>query len=108
MFDVEAIDAEYFTLDEFKFKNGEVLKDAEVEYITFGTPQYDDNGIISNAVIYFHGSSGSCYQVEAVTLQDAFLRIWVAERYLIQINSSSFQSVLLAVPVLLAHQQLGL
>ena len=67
MFDVEAIDAEYFTLDEFKFKNGEVLKDAEVEYITFGTPQYDDNGIISNAVIYFHGSSGSCHSARRIS-----------------------------------------
>ena len=67
MFDVESIEAEYFTLDEFKFKNGEVLKDAEVEYITFGTPQYDENGIISNALIYFHGSSGSCYSARRIS-----------------------------------------
>lgn len=66
MFDVENIEAEYFTLKEFKFNNGEVLKDAKVEYITFGTPQYDDNGIISNAVIYFHGSSGCCYSVKRI------------------------------------------
>lgn len=67
MFDVESIEAEYFTLDEFKFKNGEVLKDAEVEYISFGTPQYDDNGLISNALIYFHGSSGNCYSVRRIS-----------------------------------------
>ena len=67
MFDVEAIEAEYFTLDEFKFNNGEVLKDAKVEYITFGTPGYDENGIISNAVIYFHGSSGSCYSARRIS-----------------------------------------
>ena len=66
MFDVESIEAEYFTLNEFKFKNGEILRDAKVEYITFGTPNYDDNGIISNAVIYFHGSSGSCYSVKRI------------------------------------------
>ena len=66
MFDVENIEAEYFTLKEFKFNNGEVIKDAKVEYITFGTPQYDDNGIISNAVIYFHGSSGCCYSVKRI------------------------------------------
>ena len=66
MFDVESIEAEYFTLNEFKFKNGEILRDAKVEYITFGTPDYDDNGIISNAVIYFHGSSGSCYSVKRI------------------------------------------
>ena len=67
MFDVESIEAEYFTLDEFKFKNGEVLKDAKVEYITFGTPQYDENGIISNAVVYFHGSSGSCHSARRIS-----------------------------------------
>ena len=66
MFDVENIEAEYFTLKEFKFNNGEIIKDAKVEYITFGTPQYDDNGIISNAVIYFHGSSGCCYSVKRI------------------------------------------
>ena len=66
MFDVESVEAEYFTLNEFKFKNGEILKDAKVEYITFGTPQYDDNGVISNAVIYFHGSSGCCFSVKRI------------------------------------------
>ena len=67
MFDVEAIEAEYFYLYEFKFNNGEVLKDAKVEYITFGTPQYDNEGIISNAVIYFHGSSRSCYSARRIS-----------------------------------------
>ena len=43
MFDVESIEAEYFTLDEFKFNNGETLKDVKVEYISFGTPKYDNN-----------------------------------------------------------------
>ncbi|MBR5504314.1 MAG: alpha/beta fold hydrolase [Methanobrevibacter sp.] len=66
MIDVETIEAEFFTLKEFKFKNGETLSDAKVEYITFGTPEYDDNGIISNAVIYFHGSSGCCYSVKRI------------------------------------------
>lgn len=66
MFDVESIDAEYFTLNEFKFNNGEVLKDVKVEYICFGTPRYDENGIISNAIIYFHGSSGNCHSVKRI------------------------------------------
>lgn len=67
MYDVESIGAEYFTLKEFRFNNGEVLKDAIVEFISFGTPQYDDMGIISNAIIYFHGSSGSCYSVKRIS-----------------------------------------
>ena len=67
MFDVESLEAEYFTLKEFKFKNGEILKDAKVEYISFGTPLYDDNGIIKNALVYFHGSSGSCYSIRRIS-----------------------------------------
>ncbi len=67
MFDVESLEAEYFTLKEFKFKNGETLNDAKVEYISFGTPLYDEDGIIKNALVYFHGSSGSCYSVRRIS-----------------------------------------
>ena len=49
---------EYFTLDSFEFENGEVLRDVNVEYMTFGTPIYDENGIIKNAIVYCHGSLG--------------------------------------------------
>ena len=79
MFDVEAIEAEYFYLDEFKFNNGEVLKDAKVEYITFGTPQYDNDGIISNAVIYFHGSSGSCHSARRISEDMGSGEIWICK-----------------------------
>ena len=43
----------------FEFENGEVLENVKVEYMTFGTPKYDEDGVISNAVIYCHGSLGS-------------------------------------------------
>lgn len=46
-------------MDSFEFENGEVLTDVEVEYMTFGTPIYDDDGAIKNAIIYCHGSLGS-------------------------------------------------
>ena len=49
---------EYFTLDSFEFENGEVLRDVQVEYMTFGTPICDEKGIIKNAIIYCHGSLG--------------------------------------------------
>lgn len=45
-------------MDSFEFENGAVLNDVSVEYMTFGTPIYDENGVISNAVIYCHGSLG--------------------------------------------------
>ena len=50
-------------LDEFEFETGQVLQDVEVEYTTRGTPIYDDNGNITNAVIYCHRSNGNCLSV---------------------------------------------
>ena len=50
---------EYFTLDSFEFENGKVLEDVNVEYMTFGTPIYDGDGLIKNAIIYCHGSLGN-------------------------------------------------
>ena len=42
----------------FEFENGKILNDVKVEYTTFGTPKYGDDGLISNAVLYCHGSLG--------------------------------------------------
>lgn len=50
---------EYFYLDDFEFTNGKVLENAKVEYVTGGTPQYDDEGRIINAIIFCHGSGGN-------------------------------------------------
>ncbi|WP_298522658.1 alpha/beta fold hydrolase [uncultured Methanobrevibacter sp.] len=46
-------------MDSFEFENGEVLKDVKVEYMTYGTPKYDENGLIKNAILYCAGSLGS-------------------------------------------------
>ena len=48
----------FFTLSSFKFENGETIEDVKVEYTTFGTPKYDENGAINNAILYCHGSLG--------------------------------------------------
>ena len=50
---------EQFKMDSFTFKNGKTLSDVVVEYMTFGTPKYDDEGLISNAVVYSSGSLGN-------------------------------------------------
>lgn len=50
-------------LDEFEFANGEVLKDVEVEYTTRGTPIYDENGNVTNAIIYCHRFNGNCLSI---------------------------------------------
>ncbi|WP_407392703.1 alpha/beta fold hydrolase [Methanobrevibacter sp.] len=46
-------------MDSFEFENGEVLNDVKVEYMTFGTPKYDDKGVLNNAILYAHGSLGN-------------------------------------------------
>ena len=52
-----------YVFDTFEFANGEVLRDVDVEYFISGTPKYDDEGDISNAIVYCHSYSGSCYSV---------------------------------------------
>jgi len=53
-------------LNSFEFENGDVLDNVEVEYMTFGTPRYDDNGIINNAILYCHGSLGNYSSMKKV------------------------------------------
>ncbi len=53
-------------MDSFEFENGEVLKDVAVEYMTFGTPIYDEEGVIKNAIIYCHGSLGNYSSMKKV------------------------------------------
>lgn len=50
-------------LDEFEFSDGQVLRDVEVEYTTRGTPKYDENGNVTNAVIYCHRFNGNCLSI---------------------------------------------
>ena len=51
-------------LDEFEFENGKILRDVEVEYTTRGTPKYDEEGHITNAIIYCHRFNGNCLSIE--------------------------------------------
>ena len=52
-----------YTLDKFEFENGCVLSDVNVEYYIIGTPKYDDEGTIVNAVVYCHNYNGSCFSL---------------------------------------------
>lgn len=52
-----------YKLDEFKFENGEVLKNVNVEYNITGTPKYDDDGNMVNAIVYCHNFNGSCSSI---------------------------------------------
>ena len=44
--------------DEFEFKNGYVIKNAKVDYGVFGTPKYDEDGNIVNAILFCHPFQG--------------------------------------------------
>lgn len=57
-------DIEYYYLESFEFENGEVLENVKVEYVTGGTPKYDDKGRIVNAILYCHGSGGNCCSIK--------------------------------------------
>lgn len=46
-------------MESFEFQNGEVLSDVKVEYMTYGTPKHDENGLIKNTIIYCSGSLGN-------------------------------------------------
>ena len=51
-------------LEEFEFESGDILQDVEVEYTTRGTPKYDSEGNITNAIIYCHRFNGNCLAIE--------------------------------------------
>lgn len=58
---------EYYTLDKFKFSNGEILHNVKVEYLTGGNPKYDEKGNIINAIIYCHGSGGNYSSIKKLS-----------------------------------------
>jgi homoserine O-acetyltransferase len=48
-----------FTIRDFWFLSGEVLKEARMHYLTLGTPRRDDKGVMRNAVLILHGATGN-------------------------------------------------
>ena len=44
---------------DFHFKSGETLPELRIHYATFGTPQRDAKGKVTNAVLLLHGTSGT-------------------------------------------------
>jgi homoserine O-acetyltransferase/O-succinyltransferase len=43
----------------FHFKSGETLPELRLHYLTFGTPERDAQGRVTNAVMLLHGTTGS-------------------------------------------------
>ena len=48
-----------FTLRNFHFRSGEVLPELRLHYRTLGAPQRDSQGIVRNAILILHGTTGS-------------------------------------------------
>ena len=52
---------ERYVMDSFKFESGKVLENVVLEYITVGTPKYDEDGNIVNALIISPTVQGGHY-----------------------------------------------
>src|SRR5690242_6110378 len=51
-----------YAVPEFHFQSGEVLQGLRLHYTTYGRPQRDASGHVSNAVLIMHGTGGSGQQ----------------------------------------------
>ena len=60
------LEPQYHVIKYFKFKSGYVLPELKMEYATFGNKKLDDDGNITNGIIYLHGSSGNYSSVKRV------------------------------------------
>ncbi|HTT22221.1 MAG TPA: alpha/beta fold hydrolase [Candidatus Sulfotelmatobacter sp.] len=54
-------EADYIAHD-FHFKSGETLPELRLHYTTFGKPERDANGKVTNAVLILHGTGGTGHQ----------------------------------------------
>jgi homoserine O-acetyltransferase len=48
-----------FTIRDFRFASGETLQELKIHYRTIGTPRRDAKGVVRNAVLLLHGTTGS-------------------------------------------------
>ena len=49
-------------LHDFHFRSGESLPELRMHYVTLGTPRRDAGGVVRNAVLILHGTTGSSAQ----------------------------------------------
>jgi homoserine O-acetyltransferase/O-succinyltransferase len=48
-----------FVIRDFHFASGESLPQLRIHYLTFGTPHEDAHGVVRNAVVILHGTTGT-------------------------------------------------
>src|SRR5262245_61899014 len=69
---------------DFHFRSGEVLSELRIHYLTFGEPRRDEEGVVRNAVLVLHGTTGSSQQFLKPEFADELLnpgRLLDATRY---------------------------
>src|SRR6201997_315892 len=59
-----------YTIRNFHFNSGETLPELRLHYLTFGKPQRDTSGKVTNAVLILHGTGGSGRQFLAPQFAD--------------------------------------
>jgi homoserine O-acetyltransferase len=57
---------EYFILKNFKFESKYLLPQLKIEYASFGKKEIDENGRLTNAIIYLHGWSGDYTSIKRI------------------------------------------
>ncbi|HEX3356505.1 MAG TPA: alpha/beta fold hydrolase, partial [Tepidisphaeraceae bacterium] len=48
-----------YVIKDFHFQNGQILPELRIHYRTLGQPRTDSKGVVRNAVLILHGTSGS-------------------------------------------------
>ncbi len=51
-----------YIIHDFHFQDGEMMPEIHVHYLTLGEPRRDANGVVCNAVLILHGTTGSSAQ----------------------------------------------
>src|ERR1044072_988917 len=49
----------YYVIKDFRFRSGETLPELRIHYRTLGAPHRDKDGIVRNAVLILHGTTGA-------------------------------------------------
>ena len=49
-------------LKDFHFQSGQTFPELRIHYLTFGQPERDSHGVVRNAVLILHGTTGSSAQ----------------------------------------------
>ncbi|WP_407415282.1 alpha/beta fold hydrolase [Methanobrevibacter sp.] len=76
--------------DEFEFKNGYIIKNAKVDYGVVGTPKYDEEGNIINAILFCHNFMEDYSSISNVSGFREEINVIKEDYFIISITSLGF------------------